>query len=87
MDQALYHTYQQAAKDNMEHSPAGPTGFQTWGENVAHGYETPDLVMTAWMNSPHHKENILNCTYTQIGVGYVPTETNNGPYWTQQFGA
>lgn len=86
MDQSQYHSYQQAANDRMYHSD-GPEGFNTWGENVAYGYDTPEEVMTAWMNSPPHRKNILNCAYTQIGVGYVPTQTNNSPYWTQQFGA
>ena len=32
---------------------------------------TPAAVMDAWMNSSGHRANILNASYTQIGVGYL----------------
>lgn len=39
------------------------------GENLALGNFTGDKdVVTAWMNSPGHRANILNTHYTQIGV-------------------
>jgi uncharacterized protein YkwD len=39
------------------------------GENLALGNYTGDAgVVTAWMNSPGHRANILNTHYTQIGV-------------------
>ena len=67
----------QASRGRMFHSKMGH------GENVAYGQRTPQEVMTAWMNSPGHRRNILNSRYTQIGVGSV----NNGRsiYWTQVF--
>ncbi|KZE65242.1 serine protease [Paenibacillus jamilae] len=49
------------------------------GENIAMGQKTPQEVMTAWMNSQGHRENILKAEYTQIGVAYY-----NG-YWVQEF--
>ncbi|MEU7573125.1 CAP domain-containing protein [Micromonospora sp. NPDC049240] len=52
-------------------------------ENVAWGQQGPAEVMDAWMNSPGHRKNILNCSYTEIGVGVA---RSNGPYWTQDFG-
>lgn len=55
--------------------------FTAAGENIAMGQTTPEAVMNAWMNSPGHRANILNSSYTQIGVGYVP----DGHYWTQEF--
>lgn len=55
--------------------------FNSAGENIAMGYATPQAVMTGWMNSPGHRANILNSSYTQIGVGYVA----DGNYWTQEF--
>lgn len=55
--------------------------YKTAGENIAYGQRTPAEVMNAWMNSSGHKANILNKSYTQIGVGYV----KDGNYWTQQF--
>jgi uncharacterized protein YkwD len=53
------------------------------GENLAHGYPTAAKVMQVWMESAGHRENIENCTFTAIGVGYDP----NGHYWVQDFGA
>ena len=55
--------------------------YRTAGENIAYGQRTPQDVVNAWMNSSGHRANILNASYTQIGVGYVPS----GHYWTQMF--
>ena len=55
--------------------------FRTAGENIAYGQRTPQAVVNGWMNSSGHRANILNASYTQIGVGYVV----NGHYWTQMF--
>ncbi|MPL97411.1 hypothetical protein SDC9_43602 [bioreactor metagenome] len=55
--------------------------FRIAGENIAYGYSTPQDVVNDWMNSSGHRANILNASYTQIGVGYVA----NGNYWTQMF--
>jgi uncharacterized protein YkwD len=58
-------------------------GVTVLGENIAYGQPDPASVMTAWMNSPGHRANILNCSYTRLGVGvaYGP----GGPWWTQDF--
>lgn len=55
--------------------------YRTAGENIAYGYSSPQAVVTGWMNSEGHRKNILNASFTQIGVGYVP----QGHYWTQMF--
>lgn len=55
--------------------------YRTAGENIAMGYTTPEAVMNGWMNSEGHRANILNASYTEIGVGYVA----DGNYWTQEF--
>lgn len=55
--------------------------YRTAGENIAYGQRTPQAVVSAWMNSSGHRANILNASYTQIGVGYV----SSGHYWTQMF--
>jgi uncharacterized protein YkwD len=44
------------------------------GENLAWGtgaLATPGSIMQAWMNSPGHRENILNSSYREIGIGIV----------------
>ncbi|MFJ5031549.1 CAP domain-containing protein [Streptomyces sp. NPDC088560] len=54
------------------------------GENIARGQADAQAVMTAWMNSPGHKANILNCDFKTLGVGaHLGT---GGPWWTQDFG-
>lgn len=55
--------------------------YRTAGENIAKGYASPQAVVNGWMNSSGHRANILNASYTQIGVGYV----SGGNYWTQLF--
>ena len=55
--------------------------YRAAGENIAQGQQTPEQVVQAWMNSEGHRANILNASFTHIGVGYV----ENGNYWTQQF--
>ena len=55
--------------------------YRTAGENIAYGQRTPQQVVTAWMNSSGHRANILNASFTRIGVGYVA----QGNYWTQMF--
>lgn len=55
--------------------------YRSAGENIAKGYATPQAVVNAWMNSPGHRANILNASYTHIGVGYV----SGGNHWTQMF--
>jgi uncharacterized protein YkwD len=60
--------------------------FRLAAENIAMGYGTPADVVKGWMNSSGHRRNILNCSLTEIGVGYA-THANSGnrPYWTQVF--
>jgi len=57
------------------------------GENIARGFRSPKAVMEAWMNSEHHRENILNPNYTHIGISYckVAEECSINYVWTQNF--
>lgn len=54
------------------------------GENIARGQADAAAVMEAWMNSPGHRANILNCGYKTLGVGVHLGA--GGPWWTQDFG-
>lgn len=54
------------------------------GENIARGQGDAAAVMKAWMNSPGHKANILNCEFRTLGVGVY--NAAGGPWWTQDFG-
>ncbi len=59
------------------------------GENLAQGnFTTSKAVVDAWMRSPEHRRNILDTTYTEIGVS-VDLGTLNGEevfLITQHFG-
>ncbi|MBR6770619.1 MAG: hypothetical protein IKM28_05180 [Lachnospiraceae bacterium] len=57
--------------------------YQSTGENIAWGQKTPEEVVNAWMNSEGHKDNILNSSFTSIGVGCY--ENNGILYWVQLF--
>ncbi|MFD0273200.1 CAP domain-containing protein [Kitasatospora sp. NPDC127111] len=88
------HSEDMANRNYFDH--ASPEGFHadhrieavgyrwsSWGENIARGQKDPAAVMDAWMNSPGHRANILNCSFKEIGVG-VRTGSG-GPWWTQVF--
>ncbi|MFN8192608.1 MAG: CAP domain-containing protein [Nocardioidaceae bacterium] len=60
-------------------------GFSRLGENIAYGYPSAAAVMRGWMHSPGHRENILNKSYTRIGLGLART-SDGTRYWVQNFG-
>ncbi|MFE0451729.1 sigma-70 family RNA polymerase sigma factor [Streptomyces sp. NPDC058914] len=95
-DAAQGHSDDMAARDFFDHTNPDGDGpgervtasgyrWSTYGENIAKGQQTPEAVMTSWMNSPGHRANILNCAFEEIGVGIH--DGGGGPYWTQNFGA
>lgn len=54
------------------------------GENVASGQREVEAVVKAWMNSPHHRDNILG-DFTEIGVAMERSEDGTA-YWSVSFG-
>jgi uncharacterized protein YkwD len=87
------HSADMASHQNMSHTGSDGSdpgaritragyNWSAYGENVAYGYSTPEQVMAGWMSSPGHKENILTCSFKEIGVGLAQP----GSYWTQDFG-
>jgi uncharacterized protein YkwD len=64
------------------------------GENLAWGtgaLATPGAIVQAWMNSPGHRENILNPSYREIGIGIAagnPAQRDGaGATYATEFGA
>ncbi len=70
------------ARDYWSHNT--PEGEEPWvfidaqgynykkaGENLAYGFATSDNTVTGWMNSPSHKENMLDGAYTEVGFGFA----------------
>ena len=54
------------------------------GENIAAGQGNPKDVVDAWMNSPGHRDNIMNKDFKKIGIGYS-VGGEYGSYWAQLF--
>jgi hypothetical protein len=47
-------------------------GYMFAGENLAKGFTDSSSVVTAWMNSPSHRDNILSDKYRDVGFAIVP---------------
>lgn len=52
-------------------------------ENVAYNYNTPQAAVTAWLNSPSHKENIVG-DFTNFGIS-VRVDAAGRKYYTNIF--
>lgn len=96
---AAFRSEDMARKNYFSHEPPdgcnwscllGKFGYPACysAENVAwNNYprnETVEVAMDGFMESPGHKENILNSHYEKIGVGVV--KIDNKYYYTQIFG-
>lgn len=46
-------------------------GYQYAGENLAKGFDTSGGVVNGWMNSPSHRDNLLNNNYHDIGMAVL----------------
>ena len=59
------------------------------GENLALGnFKNDETLVQAWMDSPGHRENILNIKYTEIGVAVIRGKYEGRTVWmaVQHFG-
>ncbi|MBQ3135317.1 MAG: S-layer homology domain-containing protein [Oscillospiraceae bacterium] len=59
-------------------------GYQTAAENIAAGQPSPETVVSAWLNSEGHRENILDPTLTHAGLGHI-NEGFLGTSWVNLF--
>jgi uncharacterized protein YkwD len=66
----------------------GSTGWRSWevGENLLYSapYTSATDAVTSWMNSPPHRENILDPSWHELGIAAIhfddaPGEYRNGP--------
>jgi len=59
------------------------------GENLAIGYSSASELMSAWMNSQTHRDNILNPNFREIGIAVVSGQYNGAETTivAQEFGA
>lgn len=51
------------------------------GENLAYGFATSEDTITGWMNSPPHRENLLDSAFKDVGFGFANSANfnNSGP--------
>lgn len=49
--------------------------FQFAGENLACGFETNELLVSSWMESPGHRDNILSPLYSDCGIAIIDGST------------
>ncbi len=95
------HSEDMALKDYFSHtgldgstfnSRAAAFGFNgAAAENIGAGYTAPEAVVSGWMSSPNHRQNILNPNLQSIGVGYFFLANDTGNinykhYWVQVLG-
>lgn len=64
--------------------------YRKAGENIAYGrnmFETAEEVFNAWMDSPSHRENILNPNYECVAFGLCTLKVGKDTYyyWSQEF--
>ena len=65
--------------------PQGPGGGS--GENCAYGQTSVSMVMEGWMGSPHHRANILEGRYQDVGFGYAYRASGTWRhFWVVNFG-
>lgn len=92
---AYEHCADMAERDYFSHdTPEGLTPFERMrnmgiryaaaAENIAAGQPDPQSVVEAWMNSPSHRENILDPKLNETGISFVRGGTY-GIYWVQEF--
>lgn len=92
---ARWHSADMASRGSMSHYGSDGSGpaeritaagynWRIYGEIVAAGYQSPEEVVNAWMNSPSHKEVILLPDLREFGAGLAYGVGR--PYWTVDFG-
>jgi hypothetical protein len=69
---------------NTNISNLAPSNWQTLGENVGVG-PTCDSIAQAFVNSPEHLKNILDRSYSSVGVGVVVDTAGGVIYVTEDF--
>jgi uncharacterized protein YkwD len=61
--------------------------WRTVGENIAAGQLKADAAMQGWLKSPSHCANLMQPSYTEMGLAFaVNPQSESGVYWVQVFG-
>ena len=88
-DMGDYNFFSHTGSDGLQSADRVTNAGYDWstvGENIAAGQQTVDTVMTAWLDSPGHCENIMHSSFTEIGAASYTVDGSDFPiYWTQVF--
>lgn len=88
-DMARYHDLRHESHDGKQLATRlDDVGYdyQAAAENVAAGQMNAKEVVHEWMNSLHHRVNIVDCTLHETGVAIAKSNDEYELYWTQVFG-
>lgn len=95
LDEKLTAAAQLKAKDMLASqywAHESPDGTKPWkwfadvgydyadaGENLAKNFSTSSAVVLAWLDSPSHRDNVLNDQYQDVGFAVMDGEINGQP--------
>jgi len=79
-NKVVNHDYFQQRVDNLMQL----LGAETVAENIAFNYPTAESVLSAWLNSPGHKANIVG-DFTHFGIAATTDPQTGKKYYTNLF--
>jgi uncharacterized protein YkwD len=89
-DMALNDYFSHMGRDGSTPAQRATRAGYPWrmtGENIAAGQLSPEAAVAGWIKSPGHCENLMNASYTEMGVAAaVNPASKMGLYWAQEFG-
>jgi uncharacterized protein YkwD len=85
VDDFFGHTDPGTGQGPGDRATEGKYAFYAIGENLAAGQETPAEAMRVWMQSPAHREIILDEKWSEVGLS-VRFGGEFAIYWVQEFG-
>ena len=88
-DMAIHNFFSHTGSNGSGFSDRISAAGYNWSaaaENIAAGQSTPTAVFQSWLNSPPHKQNMLNAQYTEVGFGYAyNSQSTYQTYWPADF--
>ncbi|MFB7663638.1 sigma-70 family RNA polymerase sigma factor [Kitasatospora sp. NPDC056138] len=78
------HTDRQGGQPDSRITAAGYR-WSRWGENIDQNRKAPGDVLNDWLDGAIHQQNILDCRFTDAGVGTAPS--TGGLLWTLDLAA
>ncbi len=85
MEDFFSHTDPTTGRGPGRRAIAGMYPFYAVGENLAAGQQTAAEAMKLWMDSPAHRDIILDPRWKELGIA-VRRGGSSGIYWVQEFG-